>query len=370
MSDERELAGRFGVIRGEAANEWVAAAPTTLDPPDAYDSTFGLKRFGMQGNAQYGNCFWAALVHAMMLQALLSFDAKPVYAKGFKAPASDAGVKWYEAYERENGQSTQPPGDGTGIFTGVASIAKQKLALSAGVVQGPFTPELIRQAIYDFDGGALFCLALDPKAQQEFNDHEPWGTLSTNPDAQDGHAVAGAAYSPSGLTFVTWAALEGSTDAFDLNCIDGLVLVITHGYVLKHGVEAAQALESKWGLTSIEPLDSPESPSEGFWERVTTYLEKELHMSEENEVEETGSSEDTPEVPVEAPEVDSAPPAPVVEQRTPSTFNEDTAAHSVFLQAFEARLRGVLAKVLTRATKEELEQALQTLLDDLEKGDL
>lgn len=296
VSDELELAGRFGVIRNEASDEkWVATTPLTFDAPADFDATLGLKKFGMQGNAEYGNCFWAALVHSTMLQALTGFDGGPIYAKGFKAPASDAGVKWYEVYERSQGQSTAPPGNGTGIFTGVASIAKQGLALWAGVVKGPFTPALIRQAIYDFDGGAIFCLALDPKAQQEFNDHEPWGTLSTNPDVQDGHAVPGGSYSPNGVTFVTWAALEPSTDEFDLNCIDGLVLVITHGFILKHGAQAAQALASKWGLTEVPA-------KEGVMGEIEEKVEAEL---EEVKEEVRGLLEGASEASSAAPEADS-----------------------------------------------------------------
>ena len=278
MTDEffgPEPAGLFGVIRTEAPDEkWVATTPSDLDPPPSFDATLGMTKYGMQGNAVYGNCWWAALAHVQMVQALIgSEEGHPVYVKGFKSPASDAGVEWYKVYERSQGQSTTPPGNGTGIFTGVASIAEQKLALAAGIVRGPFTPALIRQAIYDFDGGVTFCLALDPDAQQEFNDHVPWGTDSTNPDAEDGHAVAGAAFTPNGVTFVTWAALEGSTDQFDLNCIDGLVLLITHGYLLKHGATQAESLATKWGLTIIEPLDGSESAPRGLVGRIETDIE-------------------------------------------------------------------------------------------------
>jgi hypothetical protein len=264
------LAGLFGVIRHQEVDAGVAAIiPPNLAPPATFDSTFSLSQFGMQGNDQLPNCFWAALAHAMMLQALTGLNDRqqPVYVDGFTPLTDDAAVTWYRAYQASKGEPTDVPGSGTGVYDGAASIAAQGLAAYVGVLgytttdaagNPAYDATTIRQAIVDFDGGAIFCLALDTKAMQEFTDHVPWGTESTNPDAQEGHAVTGPAYSENGIVFITWAELEMSTDQFDTNCIDGLVLVITKGFVLKNGADAAAALAAKWGLT---PVVTPAAPT-------------------------------------------------------------------------------------------------------------
>ena len=266
--------GLYGVVRHQPVDERLSAqAPAAIDPPASFDATFGLTQYGMQENDRLSNCFWAWVAHAQMVQALTGLNDRqqPVYVDGFIPPGPDAAGGWYDTYLLSIGQPTTPPGNGTDIYGGAASILSQGLAAYVGVLGGPFTPALLRQAIVDFDGGVGFCLALDPDAQKEFDDHVPWGTDSTTPDAEEGHCVDGCAYSAEGIVFITWGELEMSTDQFDLNCIDGLVFIITQGFITKNGQSAADALATNWGLT---PAPMVGSAPEGFLARIEHYIER------------------------------------------------------------------------------------------------
>lgn len=254
-------AGLFGVRRDEPVNEALrATAPVTLNAPPSYDATCGLWLWGMQGNDTLSNCFWAAVAHSKMLHALTASTdkgEKPVYIPGFIPPSAHAGKNWYDRYLIANGQPTTPPGPGTGIYSGAQSMLTQHLALYVAVL-GPtdgsqYDPAVIRQVIFDFQGGAIFCLALDPDAREEFAKRVPWGTESTQPDAALGHAVSGAAYTPQGLTFITWGRPQLSTDQFDTDCIDGIVLMITKSFATRNGEDTVQRLVSEYSLTSIWP---------------------------------------------------------------------------------------------------------------------
>lgn len=255
--------GVYGVRRHEAPTNLAATTPATIEIPEEFDSSLGLDITSMFGNNDYGDCFWAMVANALIFQALVDLNDReqPEFVEGFTPPTNEEPVGWYATYLKAQGTPLEgPPGAGTGIYSGAQSILDQGLALYVGVLgptvpggeDGSYTydPQVIRQAIYEFDGGAGFCLALDPKAMQEFARHVPWGTESTKPDAEMGHAVDGSAYAAAGLTFWTWAHPQMSTDAFDTNCIDGLVLMITEGYVTKNGEDAALALAARWGLTA------------------------------------------------------------------------------------------------------------------------
>jgi hypothetical protein len=247
------IAGLFGIKRHLAlAEELRAQGPRAVNPPISFDATRGITNWGMEGNDVYGNCFWAALYHALWAQTGVQPTGDP--------------VAWYQTYLASQGEPTSAPGDGTDPSSGSQSILNQGLAQAVGVIQGPVSPALTHQAIVDFHGGVIVCLALDPDAQQEFAAHLPWGAESANPDVMDGHAVTGVAYTLSGDVFVTWGALQSSTIRFDDNCIDGLVLILAHGgdsaLIAKWGLVEASTQEFNGNLASPDSTqDGPDSPS-------------------------------------------------------------------------------------------------------------
>lgn len=271
MGTELRTSGIYGIRRGETPTELAATVPLDTGIPESFDGSQGLdKTFGF-GNLQFSNCFWAMVANVSIFQALTGVNDRqqPVFVDGFTPPTQHEPVVWWERYLAAQGTpfTGKPPGPGTGLYSGAQSVLDQGLAEYAAVL-GPtirdadgnysYDPQVVRQAIYEFSGGAGFCLALDPKAMQEFARHEPWGTLSTKPDAELGHAVDGVAYSPSGVVFWTWSEPEMSTDQFDLNCIDGIILLITKGYVTKIGEQAAVSLAARWGMTKAASVEQPQ----------------------------------------------------------------------------------------------------------------
>lgn len=270
MTEDLRTAGVYGVRRHEEPTDLTAIVPEDLGIPEEYDGSQGLDRTLMFGNGKYGNCFWAMVANASIFQALTGLNDRqqPVFVEGFTPPTNEEPVGWYKTYLAAQGTPlTGPPGPGTGIYSGAQSILDQGLAEYVAVL-GPtvrnadgsysYDPAVVRQAIFEFSGGAGFCLALDPKAMQEFARHEPWGTESTKPDAEMGHAVDGNSYAPTGVVFWTWTEPEMSTDQFDLNCIDGIVLFITKGYVAKIGDQAAVSLAARWGMTKAASAEQPQ----------------------------------------------------------------------------------------------------------------
>lgn len=252
------VSGVFGGIKRHSART-TATAPTVFSAPSACDTTGGITDFGMDGNAVEGNCFDAAIAHALMCQATEALDlaGNPTYVAGFVPYDEATVVGWYHAYETAQGWSTVPPGEGTDITSGAAWFLAnvediEAIGVIAGGPDGEFDANVIREAIFDFQGGAIVCWALDPDAQTEFTDHVCWGVQSAKPDAQEGHATTGALYDQSGITVVTWSQLQCTTDLVDANCIDGLVVIASKWLRAKMGDSYADQVIAKWALTTKE----------------------------------------------------------------------------------------------------------------------
>jgi len=307
MSDQIEVRahGQRGVKRHAPVDEAIAASPSpVLQAPAEYDATYGRTKYAMQGNATLPNCFFAARVHSRTVQGTLTADT---FVEGFVEDAEDAGATLYREFLESIGQAF--PGDGTDPYQGTTFLLKRGDWKYAGVL-GPssrlpdgtpyFEPLTIKEAIYDFQGGVIFLLALDADAEQEFDDNQPWGTQSTTPDQSDGHAVSGVKYQQGNpiTTCITWAALEGMLEEFDINCIEGLVLSITDGFILKNGQAAADDLVSKWQLQTSPTLaaappgepdspaeappgtPTPTEPAEGLLGRADSLVRDVLHVAE------------------------------------------------------------------------------------------
>ena len=275
MSDETtevRTHGMRGLKRHVPVDATVSATgPVDLTGPADYDATQGHKHYAMQGNDTLPNCFFAAAVHSRTTQAVESVDGNAtVFVKGFEIDPTDAGAALYEEYVASQGETM--PGSGTDPYSGTTFLLGKGYWKYAGVL-GPtsrtakdepyFEPLTVKEAIFDFQGGAILLLALDPDAEQEFEDDEPWGTQSSTPDDNDGHAVSGVKYQQGNpiTTCITWAALEGMLEEFDINCIEGLVLTISDAFILKNGQAAADALVAKWGLQTSPTLAASEADS-------------------------------------------------------------------------------------------------------------
>jgi hypothetical protein len=258
------VSGVFGGVKRHSATT-TATAPTEFTAPVAADATGGVTDFGMDDNDVDGCCFEAAFAHGLMCQASVGLDPSgaPTYAGGFVPPTAEVVKGWYDTYLESQGQPTTSPGSGTDITSGVQWFLDnvddvEAVGIIAADDNGGFDPRLIREAIFDTQGGAVICWALDQRAQQEFDDDVCWGAQSANPDYEEGHATNGAVYDPSDVTVVTWARLQCTTDLVDQNCIDGLVVFVSKGLRAKLGDAYADGVIAKWGLTKkAAPVEPP-----------------------------------------------------------------------------------------------------------------
>ena len=257
MTDETaRVSGVFGGVKRHSATT-TATAPTTFTAPIACDPASGFNDLRMEGNDEWGNCFFVGGLNAVTLQSFSALDpnGKATYVPGFTPYADDQAVAWYKAYLESQGQPATPPGNGTDITSGTAWLLAnvddiEAVGVIAGGPNGEFDSHVVREAIWDTQGGAIVCWALDPMAQQEFEDHQCWGAQSANPDYEDGHATDGASYDQLGITVATWAQFECTTDLADANCIDGLVLIVSKGLRAKLGDSYVDQVIAKWGLTT------------------------------------------------------------------------------------------------------------------------
>lgn len=343
-------AGRFGVKRHLPFDPTFAATAPVLSPPASFDATHGLTDWGMDGNDRWGNCFWAAVAHAQICQALtgLNADGTPSYVDGFAPAQSTDVVGWYRKYLASQGEPTDPPGTGTGISDGAHFALSQGLLEAVGVIPGPLTTDLVHQAIADFHGGTILCLALDPMAQDEFRNGVAWGTESANPDYEEGHAVTGVAFDTSGDRVITWGRVQGTTIPFDNNCVDGLVVLVTP-YLKESGVDT-DALIAKWGLQTTQSVQV-KFPS--WLERVRQeFLRIEEWLNRHGLAEEETVSDET----------NTEPDVPSFVEATPEP---DAPASTAFLSEAEKRLRELIAHILSRPTKNALLSEVERVLRDL-----
>jgi hypothetical protein len=184
----------------------------------------------MLGNDQYGDCAWAAMLHAVQLWTANS-GAEIV-------PDTACALADYSA---ETGFSAGPPtanDNGTVLLdalrywmvTGIAIDAAGALDRLDGFASiEPGDIEGIKRAIEEF-GCVLLGVELPESAEEQFDAGEPWALL-TEPDAPvGGHAVLAVAYDAGGMWVVTWGKLQ----------------YVTWQWWQRYGSEAYALLRREW----------------------------------------------------------------------------------------------------------------------------
>lgn len=233
--------------------EKVNAQIPSVDPsalPATWSATKGRTTFPWWLNQTLGCCAETATAVAFTNQATTELDTAggAIYTAGFKEITNDDVSKWYhEIADLEGEPFTTGEGPGTSPYALREYLLEKKLVVACGVL-GPVAADVIAQAIYDTDGGAIVTWALDDDCFQEFDAHECWGTMSVKPDAQDGHATDGLGWSTGFTPLVdTWTEIQCTTPQFVAACQDGLILVLTKPWVEQGG--DLDTIVSKWGLT-------------------------------------------------------------------------------------------------------------------------
>jgi hypothetical protein len=191
--------------------KYLRAVPT---PPPAVDWTGGRTSFGMMLNDTLGCCTIAAKGHAVQTWTL---------NLGSELTVPDSVI--LAAYESECGYNPADPStDQGGVEVDVLNLWRQNGFAGHGLFAyadpKPANRLHVEQSIALF-GGVYIGISLPLSAQnQTVWDVVPDpGDGSTVPGSWGGHAVFCPAYDPTGLTCITWGALQQMTWAWwDMYC--------------------------------------------------------------------------------------------------------------------------------------------------------
>lgn len=202
------------------------------------------------GNDAVGDCVEVAIQVLRMFGAWLGSlnqDGTPEYLTGFRRAHTPYTLRLY--YKTGIAEGGQPPEPDNGLDPYFALMWMHKHghieAFAALDKTQPTFSTYARQIAVEFDG-LLLALELDASAETEFNQNEPWGTLSAVPDPQMGHAVAYCAFDQSQAvqdSVWTWGRKQGMTTPFDDACVHSLFAVFTNEQFRAAGgnAEALQA---------------------------------------------------------------------------------------------------------------------------------
>lgn len=203
-------------------------------PPEPVpDGPFGVRGldWGMLGNDEYGDCYWAAAAHETKAMAHLA-NREPVITTEnvLKTYADYLGV--YEVTP-ENDEGTYPT-EGASLRRkmGIITAAERQWRTHIGAFGFLLKPDLplITRAIADF-GAVTFCFDLPYSAFGA----DVWDYTPSAYDA-GGHAVAGVARAESGnLVIVSWGEEHEVTPAFIEHYLQCVVVYFSSS-VLSQGV--------------------------------------------------------------------------------------------------------------------------------------
>lgn len=182
----------------------VTPVPSKVNPPP-------ITAWGMLGNDDYGDCFWAGSDHETMrwnhdagknvtfkdANALADYAA----ATGFKPtdPNTDAGTEVVAGYKYRR-------------KTGVIDAHSRRHRLGAYVSIEPGHQAHVEQAIWEL-GAAGVGVRFPQSAMDQFNKGKPWSVVP-GPEPQDGHYIPAFGYDLTYLYVVTWGRIQAMTWAF------------------------------------------------------------------------------------------------------------------------------------------------------------
>jgi hypothetical protein len=202
------LRGRLPVLPVEErfplkwADEYLKTTlPTASYPVNVSE---GITAFGMQSNDEYGDCVQAGEVHYEMTTAVaaaVSFDPSPTLAL-------------QRACEFSGFVENDPPGPGTNMPTYLQSLYKAGIILA----WAPVNPanQAACEGFMQAGFGLLIGVELYDSNEEQFAQGQPFDVDAGGPDPNEGHCVlwVGSESASGPHTVVTWAALQGATQAW------------------------------------------------------------------------------------------------------------------------------------------------------------
>lgn len=184
---------------------------------------------GMLGNAEYSNCGPAGTEHGRMFKAfnhiIKSHAASGAisWSPGFRPPHEAYTLWLYSQYLKSMGETlAEDPGvensswllfmyNLTKTDPGTDTLAFAEWPLSTDPNQLVLDAVALR--------GMLTAVALDAQYATEFQDDQPFGTLSTIPDQNYGHDMWWSGVSPGFENYCTWSTNHLATDPWVANCV-------------------------------------------------------------------------------------------------------------------------------------------------------
>jgi hypothetical protein len=186
----------------------------TPERPDTFGAT-GLD-WGVLGNDEWGDCYWASAAHEVMAEAHLA-GRDP----GF---GTEDVLSTYASYLRLEGvwELTQRNDEGTDARAGAKYRKAHGVRDASGHAHhiGAYTfievpdYELIKSAVHDFEGITV-CVNLPESAEDAFRTEGPkvWDYVKGSP-ILGGHAIAGTSVQDDKLFIVSWGEEVELTEAF------------------------------------------------------------------------------------------------------------------------------------------------------------
>src|ERR1035438_1202087 len=191
----------------------LTVAPTTADWSGGIPDSV----LGMLGNSEYSNCGPAGDEHGRMFKGFMSITNGVVkWEPGFRPPHEPYTLWLYVQYLKLQGETlAQDPGvensswllfmyNLTKTNPGTDTLAFAEWPLSTDPNQMLLDAIAMR--------GMLTAVALDAQYATEFQDDEPFGTLSTVPDQQYGHDMWWSGFRPGFKKYCTWSTNHRSEE--------------------------------------------------------------------------------------------------------------------------------------------------------------
>jgi hypothetical protein len=270
------IAGKRGRLPAKPQGErfairWAAEYATLPLPAAVYpvDVTGGIAAWGMDGNDEYGDCAWAAREHYKMAKAAAGHETEAF-------ETADALVAEYLAYDH---------GQDIGANLADVLLSWYKAGKILGFAPVDHTdPAAVDAAVQAFHG-CYAGVSLTGDANDLFGQGKPWTVADgQQPDPNDGHCIVkvGAGQAGSGGppfepdTWVTWGALQRSSQEWTAACLDEAWVIITQEDAAAASLDIAalradiDALHGTGG-DSMDPVPAP-APSRTMLAKLAAFV--------------------------------------------------------------------------------------------------
>lgn len=223
------------------------------DLPASFGAT-GLD-WGMLGNDEFGDCYWASAAHEVMAEAHLA-GRDPQFATEhvLDSYATYLGLYGHRALNESTDKGTDArAGAKFRRHTGVEDAEGIAHRIGAFTFVEEPDYELIKSAVHDFEGITV-CVNLPESAEDAFRSDGPkvWDYVKGSPIV-GGHAIAGTSVRDDKLYVVSWGHEVEITEAFIEKYLQTCVVYVS-GSTLDGTGHTPGGLDKPALLTALESL--------------------------------------------------------------------------------------------------------------------